>query len=273
MKDFKTEQLDLLPIKFNLVNDALNDAIKEVINSWEDERSKQVRKLKMTFDEMQACIKSFLVEIRLNILLLDKAKKATYRDYCLISYKLFNEPLSPQEVEVTLFKEFGESALTYEESYFNADIAVSDDIGLYESCNYIFCFSLLMTYYHALIWRIIHSIPTADINSNDLTSMDLKKNTVSQKTLVLYYLVKTKKLSLNKLSQDATKQAKILSFLFDSSYENLRKALTGINESSSSRLKVSNNLDVVSDLFRGLGTEFSEINDLLNKDMEERQKK
>lgn len=214
--NFKTQKIDSLPDKFNAVNKNIQNVVNELIESWDDDnRFAMVKNLKSEFDEMQAMLKAFFVEVRLNILLLDDKQKGIYKDYCVISFKLFNEPISAEKIEKTLHSEFGSGALSIDDIYYNADIAVSHDIGFYEVSNYILCFATLLSYYYASIKRVAYSIPSATINDTDLVSMDQKKNTISQKALVLYYLVKDKKLSLNKISQDATKQAKILSFLFD----------------------------------------------------------
>jgi len=272
--NFKTQKIDSLPDKFNAVNKNIQNVVSELIESWDDDnRFAMVKNLKSEFDEMQAMLKAFFVEVRLNILLLDDKQKGIYKDYCVISFKLFNEPISAEKIEKTLHSEFGSGALSIDDIYYNADIAVSNDIGFYEASNYILCFATLLSYYYASIKRIVYSIPSATINDTDLVSMDQKKNTISQKALVLHYLVKDKKLSLNKISQDATKQAKILSFLFDNGYENVRKALTGVQDSTSDRLKIAKNVEIVASLFDELGTEFEGVNKLILKDMQSTNKK
>lgn len=272
--NFKTQKIDGLPDKFNAINKSLQYVVNELIESWDDDnRFSMVKKLKYEFDELQAILKAFFVEVRLNILLLDDRQKGIYKDYCVISFKLFNEPISAEKIEKMLHKEFGSGAMSIDNIYYNADIAVSHDIGFYEANNYILCFATLMSYYYASIRRVVHSIPSATINDTDLVSMDQKKNTISQKALVLHYLVKDKKLNLNKISQDATKQAKILSFLFDNGYENVRKALTGINESASDRLKIAKNVEIVASLFEELGPEFDSINKLVKADLQATDKK
>lgn len=271
--NFKTQKIDGLPDKFNVVNKSLQYVVNELIESWDDNLFTLVKKLKSEFDEMQAMLKAFFVEIRLNLLLLDDKQKAIYKDYCVISFKLFDEPISAEKIEKMLHKDFGSGALSIDDIYYNADIAVSHDIGFNEASNYILCFATLLSYYYASIRRVVHSIPSATINDIDLVSMDQKKNTISQKALVLHYLVKDKKLSLNNISQDATKQAKILSFLFDNGYENVRKTLTGVQESASDRLKIAKNVEIVASLFEELGPEFDSINKLVKADLQAADKK
>lgn len=272
--NFKNEKIDSLPDKFNAVNRSIQNVVNDLIESWDDDnRYNMVKGLKSEFDDMQALLKAFFVEVRLNILLLDEKQKSIYKDYCVISFKLFNEPVSAERIEKTMHKEFGGGTLSVDEIYYSADIAVSHDIGFYEASNYVLCYAMLLNYYYATIKRIVHSIPSVTINDVDLVSLDEKKNTISQKALVLHYLVMDKKLILNKISQDATKQAKILSFLFDNGYENLRKALTGIQESTSDRLKIAKNVEIVAALFDELGSEFAGVNKLIKADLQAINKK
>lgn len=268
MTNFKNEHIDSLARSFNSADQAIKDSVQALIGSWdESELHTVINTLKIKYDSFQQLLKSLFVEIRLNILLLNEKDKTVYHNYCQITLRGLNEPISPQKIEETLYKNFGDRILTFEESFYSADINVSKEIDFYEASNYVFCYSLLLSYYYSLIIKIVDNIPVASYEDDDLKSLDKGKNTINQKALLLYYLIQDKKISLNKISQDSTKQARIFSFLFDNGYDNLRKGLGNINQSNSAKLKTPDNLNKVSILVSGLGSEYESISRLILEDL------
>ena len=130
----------------------------------------------------------------------------------------------------------------------------------------MYSYSLQILYYYHFILNLINRLPGASIDDPEFSSFD-SKNNLSEKLLLLHYLITNKKLSLTVISQDVTKQARILSFLFDNGAESLRKKLPLIEQSKVKEIKSKSNLTKVLNLINSLGTEFYDIKNEIIKDL------
>ncbi|MGF1923192.1 MAG: hypothetical protein ACQUHE_03360 [Bacteroidia bacterium] len=264
----KLEHIDAIPKLFNNVNKGIKHALREIIGGWDtDALAGNIEEIRKSYDALREALKYLFVEIRLNLTMLTEKQKTTYSQYCQITLKAIQQPIKTIEIERQLFQAFSDSSLTFDESYFVLDIAIAKDLTHSEASNYIFGFSLLLNYHHVHLENIFKRVLTIAIDDDQLTSMDKTKNTINQKLLLLYYLITTKRISINKLSQDDTKKARILSFLFDNGYENVRKYLPNLQESKSKNLKTKNNMQSVHQLFTDLGSEYASLSKQLEKEI------
>jgi hypothetical protein len=271
--NFKREHIDNIIPVFNSLNENISNTVNELTETFDDSSLWQALKdLKQTYNTLQKTLKYLFVEIRLNLLLLNNSKdKDIYKNYCQISLKAIDKLIKPEKIELQLKQSFG-TLWTYEESYFSPDM-VNDSPDFLNAVNHLYTYSLMMNYYHALLSNIINSLNNVEISDSALTKFDNDKNTINQKLLLIHYLLKDKKLNLNPISQDTTKQARIFSFLFDNSYENIRKSLPHVHEAQPYQLKSEKNLIQVLELIEKLGPEFQKIKCHLEEDLLKSQSK
>lgn len=103
---------------------------------------------------------------------------------------------------------------------------------------------------------------------NMANSFDKNKISTKQQLLLIYYLSKLNILNLNKLHQDKTKQARLLSSLIDRNYENVRKGLNEIfTEKHKAKYFTKKNLEYISPILENLDQPsiISEINEEIIK--------
>ena len=85
--DFKREYIDTVAKKFNEVNKQITNTITELVDTWDvQELYSSMVRLKSCYDELFEHLKFLFVEIRHNLLLLEKLKeREQYKKYCQIS--------------------------------------------------------------------------------------------------------------------------------------------------------------------------------------------
>jgi len=267
--NFKREYIDAISMVFNSFNKKISYTISKSIDSWSNEEFKQfLDDLKNEYIALQENVKYLFVEIRLNLLLLTESKdKEVYKNYCQISFKAVNTLITPEKIEEIIKNNFGDY-WSFNNSYFNADLIVENP-DLYNITNYLYSYTLMLCYYHAVLNNIFNNLHTTNFNDTSLSSMDSDKNTINSKLLLIYYLIKDGKIKLNIISQDDTKLARIFSFLFDNNYDNIRKNLPNLQEGKANRLKTLNNLQKVSEVTEKLGVEFRNIREMISNDLED----